>query len=210
MLHRLRQDPHVEPVALVTTVNRTHGRVAMHAVREELLARQAEAAGLPLWRVDIPSPCTNEQYEEAMRGLVERALANGVTHMAFGDLLLEDVRAYRERMLEGTGLTPLFPLWGEPTGRLASEMIAAGLQARITCLDPRQVPRDFAGRAFDESLLEALPGHVDRCGEQGEFHTFAWAGPMFSHPVPVEQGETVERDGFVFTDLLPAGTTVEG
>lgn len=202
-LHRLRQNPAVTVTALVTTVNATFDRVAMHAVRSELLRRQADAAGLPLKTIQIPWPCSNAEYENAVRPVVEEAVASEVTGMAFGDLFLEDVRAYRERMLAGTGLTALFPLWGRPTAELAQEMVANGLQARLTCVDPRVLPAAFAGRAFDAELLSDLPAGVDPCGERGEFHTFVTDGPMFRQPVRCAPGEIVERDGFVYADLLP-------
>lgn len=204
-LHVLRtRHPEIEVVGLLTTVNATHERVAMHAVRRRLLHLQAEAAGVPLREVEIPSPCTNEQYEQAMGAAVEAALADSVDTMAFGDLFLEDIRAYREEKLAGTGLEPIFPLWGTPTDALADEMLAAGLGATITCVDPNQVPRELCGRAWDRELLAALPDGADPCGENGEFHTFVHAGPMFSAPVPIARGEVVERDGFVFADLTPA------
>ena len=200
-LHVLRQRGEVEVVGLVTTLNEAFERVAMHGVREALLERQAAAAGLPLWKVPIPHPCSNAQYEEAMAALVERALAEGVSAMAFGDLFLADIRAYRERQLAGTGIEPLFPVWGMPTAALAREMVAAGLRARVTCVDPRQLSPDFAGRIFDAAFLDDLPPEVDPCGERGEFHTFCTAGPMFDAPLEVVPGEVVERDGFVFADL---------
>jgi uncharacterized protein (TIGR00290 family) len=203
-LHRLRQAGAVEVTALLTTVNAVHDRVAMHAVRRRLLEAQAAAAGLPLVPVLIPSPCSNAEYEAAMGAAVDRARAEGVTVMAFGDLFLEDIRAYREKMLAGTGIAPLFPVWGTDTAALAREMIAGGLRARLTCVDPRVLPACLAGRAFDQSLLDELPPGVDPCGERGEFHSFVSAGPMFRHAIPVRGGETVERDGFVFVDLLPA------
>ncbi len=203
-LHVLRQRADLEVVGLVTTVNETHGRVAMHAVREALLERQAAAAGLPLWRVPIPSPCSNAQYEEAMERVLVSAVAEGISGMAFGDLFLEDIRRYREARLAGTGIEPIFPLWGLPTDVLARTMVRAGLRARITCVDPAQLPAHFAGREFDETLLSTLPVGVDPCGERGEFHTFAYGGPMFRSVVGVRSGETVERDGFVFADLTPA------
>ena len=187
--------------ALVTTVNAEFDRVAMHAVRRELLHAQAEAAGLPLIEVGIPYPCSNADYESRMRGLIERLCAERITHMAFGDLFLADIRAYREKQLQGSGISPLFPLWDEPTPALAREMIAGGLRAVLTCVDPKQLAAEFCGRRFDEALLDALPAGVDPCGENGEFHSFACAGPMFRAPIAVETGETVERDGFVFTDL---------
>jgi uncharacterized protein (TIGR00290 family) len=203
-LHVLRGMKDVEVVGLLTTVNEAHDRVAMHAVRRSLLEAQADAAGLPLVIVRIPQACTNEVYEAAMGRAVEEAKARGVTGVAFGDLFLEDIRRYRERQMTGTGLRLLFPLWGRPTAALAREMLDAGLRARITCVDPRVLPPSFAGREFDRQLLTDLPPLVDPCGENGEFHTFAWNGPMFRHPVPVRGGEVVTRDAFVFADLLPA------
>jgi uncharacterized protein (TIGR00290 family) len=203
-LHVLRQDPSLEVVGLLTTINEVYDRVAMHAVRRALLEAQADAAGLPLVLVRIPSPCPNETYEAAMAGAVAEARARGITGIAFGDLFLEDIRRYRETQMSGTGLRLHFPLWGRPTAALAETMIAGGLQARLTCIDPRVLPADLAGAAFDRALLARLPAGVDPCGENGEFHTFAWDGPMFRHPVPVRSGEVVARDGFVFADLLPA------
>ncbi len=202
-LHVLRQQAEFDVVGLLTTVNGVHDRVAMHAVRRTLLETQAAAAGLPLWVVSIPSPCSNEEYESAMRATVERAAAEGIEVMAFGDLYLEDIRRYREKNLAGTGLRPVFPLWLRPTDVLAREMIDGGLQARITCVDPRKLPATFAGRAFDASFLTDLPKDVDPCGENGEFHSFVWAGPMFRSPVDIALGEVVTRDGFVFADLVP-------
>ena len=203
-LHVLRATPDVEVVGLLTTVNEAHDRVAMHAVRRTLLEAQAEAAGLPLLVVPIPNACTNDVYEAAMGRALEAAKARGVTGVAFGDLFLEDIRRYREERMAGTGLRPIFPLWRRPTAALAEEMLDAGLRARITCVDPRVLPASFAGREYNRRLLADLPGGVDPCGENGEFHTFAWDGPMFGHPVRVRGGEVVARDGFVFADLLPA------
>jgi uncharacterized protein (TIGR00290 family) len=202
-LHLLRRDPRYEIVGLVTTINDAFDRIAMHAVPTPMLERQTAAARLPLWKVPLPYPCSNAQYEAAMRGLIARARAAGVTHMAFGDLFLEDIRAYRERQLADTGLTPLFPLWQQPTPALATEMVDGGLAAVLTCVDPRALAPRFAGRSFDRELLADLPLTVDPCGERGEFHTFAHAGPMFDAPIPVTVGRIVERDGFVFADLLP-------
>ena len=201
-LQVLRQQGEVDVVGLLTTVNQAFDRVAMHAVRRELLAAQAAAVGLPLRTVEIPHPCSNADYEAAMAAAVERAGADGITAVAFGDLFLEDVRRYREDRMRGSGLTPLFPLWGIPTGALARRMVAAGLRARLTCVDPKTLPAAFAGRDFDDALLADLPAGVDPCGERGEFHSFAYDGPMFERAVPIRTGEVVERDGFVFADLL--------
>jgi uncharacterized protein (TIGR00290 family) len=203
-LHVLRQRREVDVVGLLTTINDAHARVAMHAVRLALLEAQAEAVGLPLWKVPIPNLCSNQEYETAMGEAVKKAVSAGVTMIAFGDLFLEEIRRYREQQLAGTGLTPIFPIWGLPTAALARDMVAAGLQARLTCVDPKQLPGPFAGREFDAALLRDLPAGVDPCGERGEFHTFAYAGPMFQRPVSVRSGEIVERDGFVFADLLMA------
>jgi uncharacterized protein (TIGR00290 family) len=174
----------------------------MHAVRRDLLDAQARSIGIPLWPVPLPWPCSNEDYERIMGDVCRQAKAEGIECVAFGDLFLPEVRAYRERQLEGTGLTPLFPLWGLPTDALAQEMLAGGLQARITCVDPKLLPPAFAGREFDQAFLADLPAGVDPCGEKGEFHTFAYGGPMFREPIPIASGEVVERDGFVFADLF--------
>lgn len=190
-----------EVAALLTTINQDADRVAMHAVRTDVLEAQARALGLPLWKVPIPSPCPNDVYERAMGEAVARAVDEGFTHVAFGDLFLEDVRRYREERLAGTGLTPIFPLFGSNTAALARTMIAGGLRARITCLNPKHLDRSFAGREFDARLLEDLPPEADPCAERGEFHTCAYAGPMFQTPLDLKTGVVVERDGFVFTDL---------
>ena len=202
-LHLLRQREDVELVALLTTFNHAMDRVAMHAVRRGLARAQAERAGLPLWEVELPWPCSNAQYEALMAAACERALAAGVEQVAFGDLYLRDVREYRERQLAGTGLEPIFPLWELPTRALAEAMIEAGVRARLTCVDPRKLGREFAGREFDRELLAALPAEVDPCGENGEFHSFVYASPAFSSAIAVRSGEVVERDGFVFADVLP-------
>lgn len=203
-LHALRQAGEVEVVGLLTTTNEAFERVAMHGVREALLEAQAKAAGLPLWKVPLPWPCPNEAYEALMAQACTRAVAEGIGAMAFGDLFLEDVRDYRIQKLAGTGLTPLFPIWDPDTAALARRLVVAGLKATLTCVDPRALDASFAGREFDAALLADLPAAVDPCGERGEFHTFAWDGPMFDHPVPVRRGEVVARDGFVFADLVPA------
>jgi uncharacterized protein (TIGR00290 family) len=205
-LHVLRQQPELQIAGLFTTVNQLYQRIAIHAVRLELLESQAEAVGLPLQIINLPYPCSNAEYETAMEKFVEESRQEGIECMAFGDLFLQDIREYREARLAGTGITPLFPLWKMPTDLLAREMISSGLRAMISCVDPKQLPARFAGREFNEDLLAALPGEVDRCGERGEFHTFAFDGPMFSKPVDVRVGEIVEREGFVYADLLPAST----
>ena len=203
-LHVLRQRGEHEVVGLLTTFNEEADRVAMHAVRRELVERQAAAAGLPLWAVALPWPCSNEQYELLMAEACAKAVAEGIEGVAFGDLFLEDVRAYRERQLKGTGLAPVFPVWGLPTRALAEEMIAGGTRAKLTCVDTGKLDRSFVGREFDEELLSALPEGVDACGERGEFHSFVYAGPMLDAVVPVTVGETVVRDQFVFADLIPS------
>jgi len=202
-LHVLRQQNAVEVVGLVTTFNESANRVAMHAVRRELVEAQACAAGLPLWPVHLPWPCSNDEYEARMRDLLARARQQEITHFAFGDLFLDDIRAYREKQLTGTGITPLFPIWGTPadTPGLAQAMLAGGLRAVLTCVDPAQLSGRFAGREFDAELLAEFPASVDPCGERGEFHTFCYAGPMFSRPIPVRTGEQLVRDGFHFADL---------
>ncbi len=176
----------------------------MHAVRRELVEKQAERIGLPLWAVDLPWPCSNSQYELCMGGVVQRARAEGIAAVAFGDLFLEDIRAYREAQLRNTGLEPLFPLWRIPTDALAREMIEAGIRAKITCVDPAKLDRSFAGCDYGSSFLDRLPPGVDPCGENGEFHSFVYDSPVFSEPLAVELGEIVERDGFVFADLMPS------
>lgn len=203
-LHHLRADPGVEVVGLLTTVNTTHDRVAMHSTRRSILETQAAAAGLPLQIIPLPWPCPNEVYERVMGDAIARARANGVTHVAFGDLFLEEIRDYRVRQLSGTGIEPLFPLWGEPTDRLAAEIVDADIEAYLTCVDPAKLDPSFAGRRFDRALLAELPDTVDPCGENGEFHTCVVAGPMFREPIPVVGGEVVERDGFYFADLQEA------
>ena len=200
-LYQLQQDKNIELAGLVTTVNQTHQRVAMHAVRVALLKQQAAAANLPLYIIPIPHPCSNDAYNQAMLSFFESIEGLGVTHMAFGDLYLDDIRQYRIENLKSTGLEPLFPLWLKPTDQLAQEMLAGGLKTRITCVDPKQLPASFAGRDFNQQFLDDLPAGVDPCGENGEFHSFAYAGPMFKHAINISLGEVVERDGFVFADL---------
>lgn len=201
-LQRLRDNGEYEVTALVTSINAVAQRVAMHGVRLELLQAQARALGLPLHLLELPYPCSNQDYQTAVAQLLDQAEADGVHAMAFGDLFLEDVREYRCQLFAGRSIEVLFPLWGEDTRQLAQTMIGAGLRAQISCLDPRQLPQNLAGAAFDQDFLAALPATADPCGENGEFHSFAWDGPMFSQPIPVQVGENLLRDGFLFTDLL--------
>src|SRR5579864_5527766 len=182
----------------------TSGRMNSEKVRRSLVEMQAAAAGVPLIAVPLPWPCSNENYERAMKTVCDQAVADGVQAIAFGDLFLEDIRAYRERQLKDTGLQPLFPLWKIPTDALARDMIRGGLRARLVCIDPRKLAPEFAGREFDEQLLQDLPPAVDPCGENGEFHSFVYAGPMFSSRIPVLPGEQVQRDGFCYADLTCA------
>lgn len=203
-LHRLRQQGRAVS-ALFTTLNAAADRVAMHGVRRELLEAQAGAAGLPLHIIPLPWPCSNAQYEQIMADFLKQAQSAVVTHMAFGDLFLQDIRAYREKNLADTGIEPLFPVWGQPTDQLAREMLLAGVSARLTSVDLAKLEPSFAGRNYDAALLADLPGSVDPCGENGEFHTFVTDGPMFEGPVNVEAGEIVMRDGFAFADLLTRG-----
>jgi uncharacterized protein (TIGR00290 family) len=206
-LHVLRQRAEYEVVGLLTTFNDEAGRVAMHAVRRELVEWQAAAVGLPLWAVPLPWPCSNDQYEGLMARTCAKAVAEGIEGIAFGDLFLEDVRAYREKQMKDTGLESVFPVWGLPTHALATEMIRCGLRAKLTCIDTAKLDRSFAGREFDDALLAALPKEVDPCGERGEFHSFVYAGPMLNAALPVSVGETVVRDQFVFTDLTSPDLT---
>jgi len=202
-LHLLRQQPDIQVAALVTTFNSSANRVAMHAVRRVLVEAQAERIGIPLWAVDLPWPCSNVDYEDRMRAVCQRATAEGIPAVAFGDLFLQDIRDYRIKQLQGTGLEPLFPVWQIPTDRLGRDMITAGLKAKITCVDPTKVEKSFAGREYDQQLIRDLPPGVDPCGENGEFHTFVYDAPVFSAPIAIQTGEVVERDGFVFADVLP-------
>jgi uncharacterized protein (TIGR00290 family) len=201
-LHVLRQRKEYEVVGLLTTFNEEADRVAMHAVRRELAERQAAAAGLPLWAVALPWPCSNQQYESLMAESCAKAVEEGIEGIAFGDLFLEDVRAYRVKQMSGTGLEPIFPVWGLPTKILAREMIASGMRTKLTCVDTEKLDRSFVGREFDEALLADLPAAVDPCGERGEFHSFVYAGPMLNTELPISVGEIVVRDQFVFADLI--------
>jgi len=203
-LYLLRQNPELQVVALITTLNEQFDRVAMHAVRRELVEAQAASAGVPLWSVPLPWPCSNEQYEDRMSQVCRRAVNDGIECIAFGDLFLTDIRAYREKQLADSGLEPIFPVWQLPTRELAADMLAAGLRAKITCVDPKVLSPDFAGRDFDSAFLRDLPPTTDPCGENGEFHSFVYDGPMFRAPFAVQVGEIVQRDGFVFADLQPS------
>lgn len=204
-LHLLRQQGLYEIAGLVTTINSAFDRVAMHSSRRALVEMQADAAGLPLITVPLPWPCSNADYERAMKSVCDRAVADGVQAIAFGDLFLEDIRAYREKQLKDTGLEPLFPLWLLPTDALAREMIRGGLRAKLVCIDPKKLAPEFVGREFDEQLIKDFPPGVDPCGENGEFHSFVYAGPMFSREIPVSVGERVQRDGFWYADLTYKG-----
>jgi uncharacterized protein (TIGR00290 family) len=201
-LHLLRQRADTQVAALVTTFNSQANRVAMHAVRRALVESQAERTGIPLWAVELPWPCSNQDYEDRMRVVCQRAVAEGITAVAFGDLFLQDIRDYRVRQLRGTGLDPLFPLWQIPTGDLALDMIGVGVKAKVTCVDPVKLAKSYAGRDYDRNFLQTLPHGIDPCGENGEFHTFVYEAPVFSRPIAVQSGEVVERDGFVFADVL--------
>lgn len=208
-LHVLRQDPHVDVIGLFCTVNKVFDRVVIHGVRVALLQQQAESAGLPLYIIEIPYPCSNNEYASAMSAFVDSARKENIECFAFGDLLLEDVRQYREDCLSGTGITPIFPRWGIPTRTLSREMVTGGLKAVVTCIDPKRMPESFAVREYNDSFLDDIPDSIDPCGEYGEFHTFSFDGPMFQNPIDVVSGETVYRDGFVFTDLLPLTSNSE-
>jgi len=201
-LHLLRQQPGIEVVALLSTINAEFQRVAMHGTRLSVLEAQADAAQLPLWTVPLPWPCSNEIYEQRMSEACDRAIREKIDAIAFGDLFLPDVRAYRETQLKPTGLEPIFPLWELPTAALARTMIAGGLRARLTCVDTKQLSGSFAGREFDAALLNDLPPQIDPCGEHGEFHTCVYDGPMFAASLNLEAGEVVDRDGFVYADFL--------
>lgn len=200
-LHVLRENPDIEVVGLLTTVNTTHNRVAMHSTRRAILDAQAQATGLPLYVIPLPWPCSNEVYEREMQAALTSARKHAVTHIAFGDLFLEDIRAYRIKQLKGSGIEPLFPIWHEPTEPLARRIIDAGVKAVLTCVDPKKLSGSFAGREFDHAFLDELPEGIDPCGENGEFHTCVTAGPMLRKPLSIAMGEVIERDGFYFADL---------
>lgn len=203
-LHKLQQDPNVELAGLFCTINKAFDRVAMHGVRVELLQKQAECLGLPLEIIEIPYPCSNAEYEKIMGQYVEKAKSNKIEYFAFGDLFLEDIRNYRVEKLKDSGITAVFPIWGIPTDKLSQEMVNSGLRTVITCINPRQIPQEFVGREYDEDFLNALPESVDPCGENGEFHSFVFDGPMFRNKIDIVIGEVVKRDDFVFADILPS------
>jgi len=205
-LHKLQRNPEIDLVGLFCTVNKEFDRVAMHGVRVELLKKQAKSIGLPLEIIEIPYPCSNAEYEKIMSQFVERAKIDNIEYFAFGDLFLEDVRNYREEKLKGSGIKPIFPIWGIPTDKLSREMISSGLRTVITCVNPKQIPKEFVGREFDESFLDSLPETIDPCGENGEFHSFVFDGPMFKEPIEIFMGDIVHRDDFVFADVLPKST----
>jgi len=202
-LHVLRLQHDIEVVGLFCTFNKKFERGAMHAVRSELICQQAESIGLPLQLIPIPDPCSDSEYKRIMANFIEQVKSQGIDTIAFGDLFLEEIRSYREESLVGTGITPLFPIWGIPTNELSKEMINSGLRAKITCIDPKYLPAEFAGHEYDSTFLEQIPDAIDPCGEKGEFHSFAYDGPMFKNKLNISVGETVTRDGFVYTDLLP-------
>jgi uncharacterized protein (TIGR00290 family) len=205
-LHKLQQNPEIDLVGLFCTVNKEFKRVAMHGVRVELLQRQAKNIGLPLQIIEIPYPCSNAEYEEILGQFVKGAKHDHIEYFAFGDLFLEDVRDYREEKLKESGIKPIFPIWGMPTDELSREMLSSGLRAVIACINPKQIAKDFVGREFDECFLDSLPETVDPCGENGEFHTFVFDGPMFKQPIEIFVGDVVDRDDFVFADILPKNT----
>jgi uncharacterized protein (TIGR00290 family) len=204
-LHSLQQDPGIELLGLFTVMNENYQRVSMHATRLEVLRRQADAAGLPLQTIFLPDPCTMEQYADTMRGFVLESVAKGIECMAFGDLFLEDIRDYRVKQLKGTGIEPLFPLWGRPTRELAEQMLAAGLEAYVSSVDLSKLPSHFAGRKWSRALIEEMPRGCDPCGENGEIHTVVTGGPMFQHAVAVRVSEVVERNGFAYADIIAVG-----
>jgi len=202
-LYKLQQDPQFDLVGLFCTVNKAFERVAMHGVRVKLLQKQAQSIGLPLEIIELPYPCTNANYEEIMSLFIEKANNKKIDCFAFGDLFLEDIRRYREESLKGSGIKPIFPIWGIPTDKLSRDMIDSGLKTVITCVDPKQAPIELAGKEYDDAFLDSIPKSVDPCGENGEFHSFAYNGPMFQYPIDISVGEIVNRDNFVFADVLP-------
>lgn len=205
-LHALQQDPEIDLLGLFSVVNKAYARVSMHATRIDLLLHQADATGLPLQIINIPHPCSNEECDAIMRSFVDNAFENGIECMAFGDLFLREIREYREYQLRDTDIEPIFPIWNLPTDILAEQMLSSGVEAYISCVDPKKAPGTLAGRRWTTTLLSELPDSVDPCGENGEFHTVVTGGPMFHGRIPVHIGETVEREGFVFTDIIPGNS----
>ncbi len=205
-LHKLQQDPEIDLIGIFCAVNKEANRAAMHAVRVELLQKQAKNISLPLEIIELPFPCSNAEYEKIMSSFVKKAKNDNIECFAFGDLFLEDIRSYREEKLKDSGIKPIFPLWGIPTDKLSREMISGGLRTIITCIDPKQIPNKFIGKEIDESFLNSLPKTVDPCGENGEFHSFVFDGPMFKEQIEITVGNIVNRDGFVFVDILPKNT----
>lgn len=201
-LYKLQQNQDVELVGLFCTINKEFERVAIHGVRVELLKQQAERLRLPIEIIELPYPCSNADYETIMGQFIERAKGQAIEYFAFGDLFLEDIRNYREKQFKGSGIKPIFPIWGIPTDELSRDMVSSGVRAVITCIDPKQIPEEFVGRVYDDDFLDALPDTVDPCGENGEFHSFAFSGPMFKEPIDIVVGDIVHRDGFVFADVL--------
>jgi len=201
-LHLLLKDPTINLVGLFTTVNKKFDRVAMHATRIKILKQQADACGLPIHIIEIPSPCSNKEYERIMLEFITIIKKDNIDTVAFGDLYLEDIRDYRIKQMQGTDIEPIFPCWGIDTKELSKRIIDIGIKANITCIDPKQISTDFAGHAFNQNLLNALPDGVDPCGENGEFHTFVYDSPDFKNPIKIKKGKTIERDGFIFTDWL--------
>jgi uncharacterized protein (TIGR00290 family) len=199
-LHLLLKDPSINLLGLFTTVNQKFERVTMHAVRLRLLKEQAKQIGLPIYIIEIPFPCSNADYERIMSEFVTKIQDDNIEIVAFGDLYLEDIRDYRISQMQGSGIEPIFPCWGIDTTELSKMIIDIGIRAKIACIDPKQLDDKFAGHDYNQTLLDTLPSQVDACGENGEFHTFVYDSPDFNSPIDIIQGETVERDGFVFTD----------
>jgi uncharacterized protein (TIGR00290 family) len=208
-LHLLRQDPNIDVIGLFCTVNKVFDRVTMHGVRSELLKQQADSVNLPLYIIDIPDPCDNDKYVNIMTSFIIEVKKNGIECFAFGDLFLEKVRSYREKLLEGTGITPLFPIWGLPTTALSREMVSSGLKAIITCVDSSHLSTEFTGREYNEAFLNDIPNNIDPCGENGEFHSFAFDGPMFKNSIKIILGKTIRRNAIYFTDLLPINNSIQ-
>lgn len=203
-LYKLQQQQEFEVVGLFCTFNKKYERGAMHAVRNELIRQQTESIGLPLELIPIPDPCNDSEYKAIMANFIAQVKSQEIEYIAFGDLYLKDIRRYREDSLAGTGITPLFPLWQIPTDKLSNDMVNSGLRAKISCIDPNLMPLSFAGHEYDNTFLKQIPSNIDPCGENGEFHSFVYDGPMFNHKINISIGEVVARNGFVYTDILPS------